>query len=274
MEKLSLLLIGALVGLVSSQAGAAETRYFPHADERYLLTHQHNGAAALLPEDVAPGTDVPLVIFLHGTNSGGEPHLWLGGGGRDLRPLASRVTRERKVRPFVVAGPSQTKGAALPRTLWSGFDLDAFVNDVVAATQDAVQIDRQQIIVTGHSGAGCNPSGGLATDFWTAARVRPRALVSIDPCLDEEMGRAFAKRPAELPLHVWWQSAIWARDPESFWSALIADKPDERVDRMTRLLAPGPNPHDAIVPLAFENMLRELLPNELSGPADDASVPK
>jgi hypothetical protein len=34
------------------------------------------------------------------------------------------------------------------------------------------------------------------------------ALASIDPCLDEEMGSAFARRPAEIPLVVWWQSAM------------------------------------------------------------------
>jgi pimeloyl-ACP methyl ester carboxylesterase len=273
MAKFSCILVSAVVGLVAPQVAAAETRYFPHADERYLFAHQHNGAAALLPEDVTPGTEVPLVVFLHGTNSSGDPHLWLGGGSRDLRPVALRLMKERKVRPFVVAGPSQTKGAALARTLWDGFDLDEFVSDVVAATQDAVQIDRRQIIVAGHSGAGCNPTGGLATQFWTAASVTPFALASIDPCLDEEMGGAFAKRPAQIPLLVWWQSAIWPRDPDAFWAALIAGKPAERVDRLTKLPARGPNPHDAIVPLAFDNMLRELLPNEPAVRDEDVTPP-
>lgn len=271
MAKLSCTLVSVIVWLVSSQAGAAETRYFRHADERYLFPHQHNGAAALLPENVPPDAAVPLVIFLHGTNTNGDPHLWLGGGGRDLRPLVSRLMKERKVRPFVVAGPSQTKGAALARTLWSGFDLDAFINDVAAATQDVVKIDRRQVVLAGHSGAGCNPSGGLAPS-WTTGQVTPLALASIDPCLDEEMGNALAKRPAEIPLLVWWQSAIWAREPENFWAALMAGKPDQRVDRMTKLSAPGPNPHDAIVPLAFESLLRELFPSE-SSDDDDAVLP-
>lgn len=273
MANLRCILVGAVVGLVTPRVAAAETRYFPHADERYLFAHQHNGAAALLPEDVPSGTAVPLVIFLHGTNSSGEPHLWLGGGGRDLRPIALRLMKERKVRPFVVAGPSQTKSAALARSLWGGFELEAFVSDVIAATQDAVRIDPRQIIVAGHSGAGCNATGGLATQFWTAARVMPLALASIDPCLDEEMGGAFAGRPAEVPLLVWWQSAIWAREPEAFWVALVANKPSDRIDRMTRLPAHGPNPHDAIVPLAFEKMLRELLPCDPSGHDEDVPPP-
>ena len=91
--------------------------------------------------------------------------------------------------------------------------------------------------------------------------------------LDEEMGGAFAKRPAQIPLLVWWQSAIWPRDPDAFWAALIAGKPAERVDRLTKLPARGPNPHDAIVPLAFDNMLRELLPNEPAGRDEDVTPP-
>jgi hypothetical protein len=273
MAKLSCILVGVVVWLVSSQGAAAETRYFRHADERYLYTHQHNGAAALLPENVALDAAVPLVIFLHGTNTTGEPHLWLGGGGRDLRPLVSGLIKEGKVRPLVVAGPSQTKGAALPWTLWNGFDLDAFVDDLAAATQDVVKIDRDQVVLAGHSGAGCNPSGGLATPSWNTGHVTPLALASIDPCLDEEMGNALAKRPAAISLLVWWQSAVWAREPEKFWAALTADKPDERVDRMTRLSAPGPNPHDTIVPLAFERLLRELFPTDSSNDDDPVVLP-
>jgi hypothetical protein len=271
LAKLSCMLVTGAVWLVAARAGAAETRYFSHADERYLYAHQHKGAAALLPENAEPGSAVPLVIFLHGTNSIGEPHLWLGGGRRDLRPVAARLMKERSVRPFVLAGPSQTKGASLARTLWGGFDLDAFVQDIVAATKDAVQIDLHRVLVAGHSGAGCNPTGGLARELGTAGSITPVAVVSIDPCLDEEMGNAFAKRPAEVPLLIWWQSAIWARDPEAFWSALTAGKPRARLDRMTRLLARGPNPHDAIVPLAFEQMLRELLPKDASGAEDDTA---
>jgi hypothetical protein len=264
MARLRSILLSAVVSLVASPASAAETRYFRHADERYLYPHQRNGAAALLPERAAPDIAVPLVIFLHGTNSMAEPHLWFGGGGRDLRPVAARLMKERKARQFVLAGPSQTKGAALAHTLWSGFDLDAFVDDVVAATRDALQIDRSKVVVAGHSGAGCNPTGGLARQFWATATVTPLALASIDPCLDGEMGGAFAKRPADVPLLVWWQSAIWVREPEAFWGALVAGKPVERVDRMTRVVAHGPNPHDAIVPVAFEALLRDLLPNEPS----------
>jgi hypothetical protein len=167
---------------------------------------------------------------------------------------------EQQVRPFVLAAPSQTKNAAATRGLWSEFDLSGFVDDVAGAMENVLQIDRTRVVVAGHSGAGCNPDGGLATDFWTGEKPPPLALISIDPCLDAEMGAVFAKRPSHVPLLVWWQSAIWARSPEEFWSSLVAGKPAGRIDRMTKLPADGPNPHDSIVPLAFERMVRELFP--------------
>jgi pimeloyl-ACP methyl ester carboxylesterase len=258
----------------SDALAVAQTRYFDHQDRQYLYEGQHRGGAAFLPEIASPDTAVPLVVFLHGTNSSSQLHLWLGGGGRDLRPLVDRLIGASQVRPFVLAGPSQTKRATLARTLWRGFDLGHFVEDVARATEDVVQIDRDRVIFMGHSGAGCNPSGGLAGDFWTDGNISPLALVSIDPCLDEEMGEAFARRPATVPLSVLWQSALWARAPDQFWSALLRHKPARRVDTLTELSVPGVNPHGAIVPLAFERTLRELLPND-SAPADDpASVPK
>lgn len=266
---------GALTALsASSPAAAAETRYFEHQDRRYLYEHQHRGGSALLPEAASPDTPLPLVVFLHGTNSSAELHLWLGGGRLDLRPVVARLIATDKVRPFVLAAPSQTKRATLPRTLWSGFELAQFVEDVASATRDAVQIDQNRVIFMGHSGAGCNPRGGLASDFWTDGNLWPLALVSIDPCLDEEMGGVFARRPAAVPLSVLWQSALWARAPERFWSALQENRPPERVDRMTVLSVPGTNPHDAIVEIAFERTLRALLPRDLPPAADSETVPK
>ena len=256
-------LLGVLVTLVSGH-GVADypMRYFAHEDQRYLQQHQRDGGAALVPENVAPEASVPLVVFLHGTNASGDLHRWLGGGEGDLRPLATRLMNKGKVRPFVLAGPSQTKAASLARTLWADFDLHAFVEDVARATADVVQIDRRQVVFAGHSGAGCNPTGGLATDFWTDARQAPFAIVPIDPCLDAEMGKALARRPSTVPVLVWWQSAIWSRSQDEFWSSLVADKPSERVDRMTELRAAGPNPHHSIVSPAFAQMVSELLPVE------------
>lgn len=72
----------------------------------------------------------------------------------------------------------------------------------------------------------------------------------------------FSRRPTSTPLLVWWQSAVWPRSPGRFWAALTNEKPPQRVDRMMELNPPGPNAHDSIVPMAFESLVRELLPEE------------
>jgi hypothetical protein len=245
-----------------------QTRYFAYEDERYLYRDQRQSGAALLPDAAEP---VPLLVLLHGVNSGGDTHLWLGGGGRDLRPLALALMQSGEVSPFVLAAPSQTKGASSTRRLWSAFDLSSFVDAVAQASAGSVEIDRQRVVLMGHSGAGCNPDGGLASDFWTEADPLPQALVSIDPCLDVEMGAAMSRRPVAVPLLLWWQSAIWRRDPLAFWAALTLDQPEQRLDRLQELRVSGPNPPDAIVPLAFERAVRELFPVPRMASADQGA---
>jgi hypothetical protein len=251
--------IAALLAcLLESSAVEAKTLYFPHQDTRFLYRFQKNGGAAMLPEGVSTNEPLPLVVFLHGTNSTSEPHLWLGGGGKDLRPLVQSWIDSGQVKPFVLAAPSQTKNAGLARKVWQGFDLNRFVDDVVQATGGQVSIDRQRVVLAGHSGAGCNPSGGLAADFWSAGAPLPLALISVDPCLDHKMGGAFARRPVEVPLLLWWQPAIWVREPAKFTAALSIDKPEQRIDRVLELPPMGRNPHEAILPIVLESALREL----------------
>lgn len=254
----------ALAALLSVSVGFAQrleakSLYFPHQDQHLLYQYQKNGGAALLPNDVSPERPLPLVVFLHGTNPTAETHLWFGGGGKDLRPVAQRLMDSGDVAPFVFAAPSQTKNAGLARKVWQGFDLNRFVDDVIQATSGQVTIDRQRVILAGHSGAGCNPNGGLATDFWSAGTPLPLALVAIDPCLDRTMGGAFARRPVDVPLLLWWQAAIWVREPVKFSAALGSNKPEARIDRVREVPPTGPNPHEAILPIALESALRELL---------------
>jgi hypothetical protein len=250
--------VAALAAVAWSAPASAKTVYFPHRDAEFLYHFQHSGGAALVPERAQPSDELPLVVFLHGTNPSSETHMWFGGGGKDLRPLARRLIDSGQVEPFVLAAPSQTKNAALAATAWQGFDLNRFVDDVTTATEGSVKIDRSRVVLAGHSGAGCNPRGGLAADYWSAGEPLPLALVSIDPCLDRKMGGAFAKRPTEVPLLLWWQPAIWIRQPLKFEAALSKGKPDERVDRVRELPPMGSNPHEAILPIAFESALREL----------------
>lgn len=246
------------LALLWASSAVGETLYFPHQDARFLHRFQRNGGAAVLPDNIRENQPLLVVVFLHGTNPTSETHMWLGGGGRDLRPLVKRLIDSGQVEPFVFAAPSQSKNAGLAATVWQDFDLNAFVEDVARATEGKARIDRKGVVLAGHSGAGCNPRGGLASDFWSAGAPLPLALVSIDPCLDRKLGEAFARRPSQVPLLLWWQPAIWVRQPTKFEAALRRDKPEQRVDRIRELPPTGPNPHEAILPVALEAALREL----------------
>jgi len=199
------------------------------------------------------------LVFLHGTNPARALHFWMGGGGRDLRPMAAALLANKRIKPFIFAGPSQTRSADHGRNLWSHFDLDRFVGDVERALAGRATVDSSSVIVVGHSGAGCNLSGGLASDFWSGARVIPRSLVSIDPCLDADLGEAFARRPSAVPLWVMWQARAWPRQPAAFERALTAGAAAGRVDRIERLNVAGPTPHETILPLALERAVRDML---------------
>lgn len=243
----------------TSPARAWQTSYFEHDDERYLLPKQHQGGAALLPPSGEEAA-LPVVVFLHGTNETGALHMWFGGKDRDVRPVVQRLVESRRARPFILAAPSQTRHAAVPRALWSGFELGAFIDDTANALSGKAQIDRARVYVVGHSGAGCNPNGGVASR-WATQALQPVAVASIDPCLDAEMGAAMARRPTQVPLSVWWQAAVWPRSPGAFWTSLTRRKPPERVDRLLQLKVSGPTAHDDVVPLALEQFLSEWLPS-------------
>lgn len=249
----------------TSSGAAVHTRYFSFDDRRYLSWYQQQSGAALLPEGVGEAP-VPVIVLLHGVNPARDLHLWLGGGGRDLRELATSLMQRSEVGPFVFAAPSQTRSAGSARSLWSDFDLDAFIGALTTVTDGVVRIDHDRVVLMGHSGAGCSPTGGLASDFWSHGATLPRAIVSIDPCLDVEMGAAMARRPSDVPLLLWWQSTVWPRSPLGFWNALTLNQPEGRLDRMLALDVAGANPHDAIVPAAFALAVRELLAPKAATP--------
>jgi poly(3-hydroxybutyrate) depolymerase len=87
----------ALGGVFATTNAHAKTLYFPHRDGQFLYRFQHNGGAAVVPDGVDAKQPLPLVVFLHGTNPTGEPHMWLGGGGKDLRPLVKRLIESGSV---------------------------------------------------------------------------------------------------------------------------------------------------------------------------------
>ncbi len=195
---------------VSPVARAGTTVHFPFDDDRYLRADQHDGGTAYVPDSAsAEDGAVPIVVFLHGINPAGELHVWMEGD-HDLRPVVDTLTASG-AEPFVLAAPSQTRDAGRGRFLWPDFDIDAFVAQTAAAVARHVDVDARRVYVVGHSGAGCNASGGIVAAA-QASRARVRGVLAVDTCLDADSGGAFAQIPARVPVWVTWQDRTWPRD--------------------------------------------------------------
>lgn len=229
-----------------------ETVLYGFEDEARLMPWQKRGAAAFVPPAVGTSQAVPLLVFLHGTNPDATLHLWMGGGGKDLRPTLREAAASSDAR-FVLAAPSQTRAASSGRGLWTRFDLQRFVTATRLALASRAKIDPSRVFVLGHSGAGCNPDGGVVS----AARgsLVPAGVVAIDTCLDAEMGAAMGRRPASVKLWALWQGASWPREPEAFRQAVEGSQPSGAWFRMEQRPAGIGNPHDAIVPDALKVLL-------------------
>lgn len=214
---------------------------FPFEDKRWLGAGQVDGGRAIVPDGL-PDVALPLLVWLHGNNEGGPMHRGLGDG-----TLASDLSGMPGVGslPMVIAGPSQTKNAA-DAGLWAGFDLDAFVDAVEGAT--GRRIDRERVVLAGHSGAGCSQVGGLLS---LLGDVKPRKLVNIDGCMSEGYGQLFGMRGEVLPVEVYYQTRSWARDFAAFKRGFAGRGLFQEVS-----VPSGGNPHEDIVAIALAEALR------------------
>lgn len=228
-------------------------------DARLLTPGQTKGGVVHVAGSPRANASLPLVVFLHGLNFTGQKHLWMGGGRADLRISADRVAA--RVGPFLLAAPSQTKDAGAARTLWSEFELGAFVEAVErasAAMPPALRVDRRKVILVGHSGAGCNPDGGLFAPVASEDET-PRAILAIDTCLDEDVGRAVARTRRLVVAH--YQETEWPRDAAGALRGFYEETEAQHVEafQLEKATIVGPDAHNTIVPLAFERALPELL---------------
>jgi hypothetical protein len=214
--------------------------YFPYRDADYLDVRkgERYGGAAYVP----PGTrnGARLLVYLHGNNDGGMLHGGLGASDTDydLRAMVPEGT--------VVAAPSQTV-AASGTGLWKGFNLDEFVASVEAAI--GANVDRSNVILVGHSGAGCTPVGGLLAPL---GEILPRLVAVVDVCGSAGYGDLFGKLGEKVPVRVFYQVGTWSRDFAGFHQGLRGRASFERIDTPA-----GKNPHSAIVPIAVQKVLAE-----------------
>lgn len=286
MSRTSLLLLLALVTALSRSAAASPpavgdgapepqvataprgtTVTYPFAQRRYLYSRDGAGARAYVPSGVTPGALLPVVVFLHGMNKAGRVHPHLDDRGDDLRPVVDELVHGGKTAPFILAAPTHTRYASNAHLMFPAFDVAAFLDETDGALGELARVDRSRVVVVGHSGGGCNASGGL----FSVAPRDVRALVAVDTCLEPELEPLWTERFAETDVRVYWQPA-WPRP----WSALA--EPCEHAARSAARAGPGGeamarcriervddpdgsgSPHARILPEALRRALPELLP--------------
>ena len=242
---------------VRADAPSGATFLFPYQQRRFLYSRNAKGGLAYVTSGAARGASLPVVVFLHGMNPDELVHPWFGPPYGDLRPVVESLVTSGKVAPLVIAAPTHTRYATGATVMWPHFDLEDFLATTEAALGGAATIDRTRIIVVGHSGAGCNASGGILAE--SVRRARPRALLDVDGCVNETVAGALAQASQATPVHFFWQRT-WARPVSELANACPACKVEEITD-----LA-GSSPHVAILPEALNRALPSLLPPDPAAP--------
>lgn len=221
----------------------------------------HSKAAA------SPSAPLPVVVFIHGLNTDRIKYRWMGGGNEgDVRRIIAELIEEGRIPPVIVAAPSSIIPAAIANavTSWPLFDLDTFIDLTEKRLAGVATIDRSRIIVAGHSGAGCNPKGGLPAAL--KGKTRPLAAISIDTCMIPSVGVELAKAHPSTHVIVSWQMLTWGKRPIADFKAAFLGEVERSpagpgVLRELDFEKPTePMPHDAMVPLTFKKWLPKLLP--------------
>jgi hypothetical protein len=210
-----------------SRTARAEYRAaFPYRDAEFLSPGEVSGGMVVVPDTVDKldkrdkrdeDAKVPLVVLLHGVNLDQVLHMWFGTRGYpDVAAMSATAIASGSSPAYILAGPSQTKGATSGRRMWQDFDLDDFIRAVEAAVGAHAVIDHDAVFVVGHSGAGCNPDGGLLRVARAPSLVVPRGIFAIDTCMDEDSGAALGSSPESAKVWVRYQSEIWPRPLDRF----------------------------------------------------------
>jgi hypothetical protein len=253
----------------SANGTAKRNVTFSYEDSVLLQPGEKNGGLAYLTDGVGKDEEsAALVVFLHGLNDFGPVHFWYGLSNTDLRPIADEIVASGKVRPFVLAAPSQTRHASVPTEMWADFDLDEFVFATEAALPDGVTIDPDAIVVVGHSGGGCNPKGGLLGTLSPFVHTQPAGIVAVDNCFDPQAGTILGSAPPGTPVWVFYQPFTWWRDFDLFRGAFEKelDRVPGRQGTIVVETKNGNDPHNQILERALREALPALLPKETPDP--------
>jgi hypothetical protein len=248
----------ALALQVAAPPASEQSVTFPFDDAALLEPGQHDGGLAFVPAVVPTRAPVPLVVFLHGNNEARALHPRLRDGDDDLRVLARRLAG-RKVAPFVVAAPSHTRGADAAELLFPAFDLDRFVAATEGALAGRARVDRARIVVVGHSGGACNPTGGLVRAAVSPGAVRPMAYVASDGCMGSYVSDALENAAKTAKVRVFWQTWMWPRATDAFGKSFCAPRADARDVACQVLELTGPDAHERALVVGLDAVLPELL---------------
>lgn len=246
---------------------------FPFDDALRLPAGQINGGKLWrshgLPDD---GSAVPLVIFVHGIIFDGQRHHWLTvdpAGPWDARPFMERLVDDGRITPLVVAVPSQVRDGIDPSKLFVGLDFDDFVDRVDRELSPYQRVDRQRIVVVGHSGSACNPDAAAYASL-SARTFTVRALFSIDGCMSNESAQLLATTTHARDVVVAYQDMVWERPFGDFLATYrlslarthapgirAIDRFDGRSDGLA-----AENAHLEVVERTMERWLPMILPPE------------
>jgi len=200
---------GALLGLAFACAAVDAGAQIPAIGRGRTIDFVYDGsdvrhpteayvARLFLPGEVKKTPDVPrpLLVFLHGVNPDHVRFRFTGGkpDEPDLRLIVAELIEAGTIPPVIVAAPSSVVSSELPTTLWPDFDLDRFVERTARTLRGKATIDLDAVVVVGHSGAGCNPKGGLASAL-AGTSLPVRAALSIDTCMTVADARALGDAP-------------------------------------------------------------------------------
>jgi predicted dienelactone hydrolase len=215
----------------------AQRRDFAYRDRELLLPGQRNGGRVVVPPTaLVQRGRFPLLVVLHGLNSSGRLHplLTVDDLEYDLVAALTPLWRSGRLPPFLIAAPTQSRAAGYGPDLWTRFRLDEFVDAVERQLPLGVTIDRQNIVLAGHSGAGCSLRGGLL-GVMAEPPAGLRLVAAVDTCQSARLGRLWktrlqrARRQAPLPFWSLWQPD-WPRSFRAFERALgLPEEPDAAV---------------------------------------------
>ena len=227
---------------------------FEFEHRRYMFSREGPGSIAHVAGGL-PGETLPLVVFLHGMNADRDVHLWMGGGPGNLREHVDSWVRAGEVAPLILAAPTHTRYALAANVMWSDFDLAEFITATETALGGRAHVDTSHVILVGHSGAACNPHGGIFSP--EVQRHPASAVVAIDSCLDPDvMPGVQALATSGTRFLFFWQPA-WARPVDDL--AQICDAPGASCS-VHEISGLHGNPHNTVLPIALGRALVELLP--------------